>query len=460
MRAAPRSWLAVVPASVGLLLVAAPAWADEAPKIDTGDTAWMLTSSALVLMMTAPGLALFYGGLVRSKNVLNLLAQSFVLMALISIQWVLWGYTLSFGSDIGGIIGGLNHLGLAGVGQEPAPLAPTIPHQLFMAYQMMFAIITPALITGAFAERMRFSAFLVFSLLWATFVYDPLAHMVWGGGLIGAVWGALDFAGGTVVHISSGVSALVCALVIGKRLGYGSDPMPPHNLPFTLMGAALLWFGWFGFNAGSALSAGGLAVAAFVTTNTAAAAATLSWMLTEWVSRGRPTVLGAASGAVAGLVAITPAAGFVTPMAAIAIGVVAGVLCYGACNLKSILGYYDDALDVVGVHGVGGTWGAIATGLFAAKAVNPIVANEGLLVSGSATLLGAQILATVLTYGIAIVGTLACLGIAGLLTGGVRVDEDAEFAGLDLSQHSENAYVFTASAQGYEDVLTASAKGH
>ena len=440
--------------SLGALLAgAAQAWAAEdapAPAIDTGDTAWMLVSSALVLMMTAPALALFYGGLVRAKNVLNLLAQSFVLIALISVQWVLWGYSLSFGPDIGGIIGGLSHLGLAGVGVEPAPLAPTIPHLLFMAYQMMFAIITPALITGAFAERMRFSAFLVFSLLWATLVYDPLAHMVWGGGLIGAGWGALDFAGGTVVHISSGVSALVCAFMIGKRLGYGSDPMPPHNLPFTLTGAALLWFGWFGFNAGSALGANGLAAVAFVTTNTAAAAATLSWMLAEWASRGKPTVLGAASGAVAGLVAITPAAGFVTPMASLAIGAVAGVLCYGACNLKSVLGYYDDALDVVGVHGVGGTWGAIATGLFASKAINPIVTNEGLLVSGSASLLGSQIMATLFTYGIAIVGTLVCLGIAGAVTGGIRVEEDDEFAGLDLSQHSENAYVFTPSSQGYE----------
>jgi len=449
----------------GVLAGAVQAWAEDAPAptIDTGDTAWMLVSSALVLMMTAPALALFYGGLVRAKNVLNLLAQSFVLIALISVQWVLWGYSLSFGPDIGGIIGGLSHLGLAGVGVEPAPLAQTIPHLLFMAYQMMFAIITPALITGAFAERMRFSAFLVFSLLWATLVYDPLAHMVWGGGLIGAGWGALDFAGGTVVHISSGVSALVCAFMIGKRLGYGSDPMPPHNLPFTLTGAALLWFGWFGFNAGSALGANGLAAVAFVTTNTAAAAATLSWMLAEWASRGKPTVLGAASGAVAGLVAITPAAGFVTPMASLAIGAVAGVLCYGACNLKSVLGYYDDALDVVGVHGVGGTWGAIATGLFASKAINPIVTNEGLLVSGSASLLGSQIMATLFTYGIAIVGTLVCLGIAGAVTGGIRVEEDDEFAGLDLSQHSENAYVFTPSSQGYEpksDALGALAKAH
>jgi Amt family ammonium transporter len=451
----PRFVLSTASAGAVLLLTTG-AWAQEAaPKIDSGDTAWMLVSSALVLMMTAPGLALFYGGLVRSKNVLNLLAQSFVLVAVISIQWVLWGYSLAFGPDVRGFVGSLAHVGLAGVGLEPAPLAPTIPHQLFMAYQMMFAIITPALITGAFAERMKFSAFLLFSLLWATLVYDPLAHMVWGGGLIGATWGALDFAGGTVVHISSGISALVCALVIGKRLGYGSDPMPPHNLPFTVTGAALLWFGWFGFNAGSALASNGLAVSAFVATNTATAAATLSWMLAEWLSRGRPTVLGMASGAVAGLVAITPASGFVTPLASLAIGIVAGVLCYGACNLKSVLGYYDDALDVVGVHGVGGTWGAIATGLFATKAVNSVVTNEGLLVSGSATLLGSQVFATLLTYALAIVGSLICLGIAGALTGGIRVDEDAEFSGLDLSQHSENAYVMGAAAQAYEPVLGA-----
>jgi ammonium transporter, Amt family len=448
--------------SIGTLLThAAHAWAQEASqtsKIDSGDTAWMLTSSALVLMMTAPGLALFYGGLVRTKNVLNLLAQSFVMIALISVQWVLWGYSFAFGPDVHGVIGGLAHLGLRGVGVEPAPLAPTIPHQLYMAYQMMFAVITPALITGAFAERMKFSAFVVFSLLWATLVYDPLAHMVWGGGIVGGTWGALDFAGGTVVHISSGISALVCALVIGKRLGYGSDPMPPHNLPLTVAGAALLWVGWFGFNAGSALAANGLAVSAFVATNSATAAATLSWMLVEWLSRGKPTVLGAASGAVAGLVAITPASGFVTPMASLAIGAVAGVLCYGACNLKSMLGYYDDALDVVGVHGVGGTWGAIATGLFATKAINSIVGSEGMLVSGSASLLGVQVLAVLVTYGLAIVGTLACLGITGLVTGGIRVDEDAEFAGLDLSQHSETAYVLGAAAQAYEPMTGAAAK--
>jgi ammonium transporter, Amt family len=456
-----RPRLGTVPCSAAAtLLVATQAWAQEESKIDSGDTAWMLTSSALVLMMTAPGLALFYGGLVRSKNVLNLLAQSFVMVALISVQWVLWGYSLAFGPDISGVVGSLAHLGLSGVGVEPAPLAATIPHLLFMAYQMMFAIITVALITGAFAERMKFSSFLVFSLLWATLVYDPLAHMVWGGGIIGATWGALDFAGGTVVHISSGISALVCAIVIGKRIGYGSDPMPPHNLPFTITGAALLWFGWFGFNAGSALASSPLAVSAFVATNTATAAATLSWMLAEWRTRGKPTALGMASGAVAGLVAITPASGFVTPMASLAIGIVAGALCYGACNLKSVLGYYDDALDVVGVHGVGGTWGAIATGLFATKAVNSVVTNEGLLVSGDATLLGSQVLAILMTYGLAIVGTLVCLGIVGLVTGGVRVDEDAEFSGLDLSQHSETAYVMGAAAQSYEPMGAAAVQRH
>jgi ammonium transporter, Amt family len=456
-----RPRLGTVPCSAAAtLLVATQAWAQEESKIDSGDTAWMLTSSALVLMMTAPGLALFYGGLVRSKNVLNLLAQSFVMVALISVQWVLWGYSLAFGPDISGVVGSLAHLGLSGVGVEPAPLAATIPHLLFMAYQMMFAIITVALITGAFAERMKFSSFLVFSLLWATLVYDPLAHMVWGGGIIGATWGALDFAGGTVVHISSGISALVCAIVIGKRIGYGSDPMPPHNLPFTITGAALLWFGWFGFNAGSALASSPLAVSAFVATNTATAAATLSWMLAEWLTRGKPTALGMASGAVAGLVAITPASGFVTPMASLAIGIVAGALCYGACNLKSVLGYYDDALDVVGVHGVGGTWGAIATGLFATKAVNSVVTNEGLLVSGDATLLGSQVLAILMTYGLAIVGTLVCLGIVGLVTGGVRVDEDAEFSGLDLSQHSETAYVMGAAAQSYEPMGAAAVQRH
>jgi len=436
--------------AAAVLAPAVPAFADQAAKIDTGDTAWMLTSSALVLMMTAPGLALFYGGLVRSKNVLNLLMQSFIMMALISVQWVLWGFSLSFASG-GRFVGGLAHLGLSGVGADPSPLAPTIPAQVFMVFQMMFAIITPALMTGAFAERMKFSAFLVFSLLWATLVYDPLAHMVWGGGFLGLGKenvGALDFAGGTVVHISSGISALVCALMVGKRLGYGSDPMPPHNMPFVLVGAALLWFGWFGFNAGSALASNGLAASAFVATNTAAAAAALAWMFAEWIGRGKPTVLGAASGAVAGLVAITPASGFVQPMPALLIGVAAGVVCYGACNLKPRLGLYDDALDVVGVHGVGGTLGAIATGLFATSAVNSVVEINGPLVGGSWALVGRQLVAVAVTYIIAIGGTIICLLVTSAVTGGLRVNEDDEFAGLDLSQHSENAYVFATGGYG------------
>ncbi len=452
-------------AAAAIVCVPGLVGAAEGPTVDTGDTAWMLTSAALVLMMTAPGLALFYGGLVRGKNVLSVLMQSFFLMAVISVQWILWGYSLAFGPDHGHLIGGLDWFGLRGVGLTPNPdYAATIPHQLFMAYQMMFAIITPALITGAFAERMKFSAFLVFSLLWATLVYDPLAHMVWGtGGLLGKVWGALDFAGGTVVHISSGMSALVCAVVIGKRLGFGADPMPPHNLPFTLTGAALLWFGWFGFNAGSALTAGGLAVAAFVATNTGAAAAALSWTAVEWMRSGKPTVLGAASGAVAGLVAITPASGFVTPMAALAIGAVAGALCYAAVNLKSVLGWYDDALDVVGVHMVGGTWGALATGLFATAEINPdvfapkgLAVSQGLLVTGEWGLLGYQVLAVLVSYGIAIVGSLVCLGIASVVCGGLRATDDDEFAGLDLSQHSENAYIFGGSG-GYETSLGSTA---
>ncbi len=445
-------------ALAAVLALASLARAEEAAKVDSGDNAWMLTSSALVLMMTAPGLALFYGGLVRSKNVLSMLMQSFIMVALISIQWVLWGYSLAFGPDHGHVMGGLEWLGLRGVGFAPnADYAPTIPHQTFMIYQCMFAIITPALITGAFAERMKFSAFFLFSLLWATLVYDPLAHMVWGtGGLLGKVIGALDFAGGTVVHISSGTSALVCAVVLGKRLGYGSEPMPPHNMPFVLTGAALLWVGWFGFNAGSALAANALATSAFVATNTATAAAALSWMFAEWLGRGKPTILGAASGAVAGLVAITPASGFVAPLPALAIGAVAGVLCYGACNLKTVLGWYDDALDVVGVHGVGGTWGAVATGLWASAQVNPAAfkraggsaVSEGLLISGQWGLLGSQVIAVLVTYLLAVAGSLLCLAITGVVAGGLRVSEDDEFAGLDLSQHSESAYMF-ASSSGY-----------
>ncbi|HEV8615343.1 MAG TPA: ammonium transporter [Methylomirabilota bacterium] len=413
--------------------------------MDKGDTAWMLTSCALVLMMTAPGLALFYGGMVRQKNALGTLMHSFIIMALISIQWVLWGYTLAFGPDHGGIIGGLDWLGLRGVGAEPYDAySKTIPHQVFMLFQMMFAIITPALITGAFAERKKFSAFLIFILLWATLVYDPLAHWVWGDGGWLKKLGALDFAGGTVVHISSGFSALVCALVIGKRRGYGHQPMPPHNLPMTVMGAALLWFGWFGFNAGSALEANGLAASAFLATNTAAAAAALGWMFTEWMRRGKPTVLGAASGAVAGLVAITPASGFVGPVSSIVIGAVAGALCYFACNLKSRLGY-DDSLDVVGVHGVGGTWGALATGLFASKAINEAGADG--LFYGNPGQLWTQLIAIGATIVLAVVATYVILKIVDALVG-LRVSQDDEVSGLDLSQHSETAYVFGGGQYG------------
>jgi Amt family ammonium transporter len=420
---------------------ATPAAAAPAPasKIDKGDTAWMLTSCALVLLMTAPGLALFYGGMVRQKNALGTLMHSFIIMAVISIQWVLWGYSLAFGPDRGGIIGGLDWIGLRGVGTEPFDAySKTIPHQVFMLFQMMFAIITPALITGAFAERKKFSAFLLFTVLWATFVYDPLAHWVWGDGGWLKLRGALDFAGGTVVHISSGVSALVCAIVLGKRKGYGHQPMQPHNLPMTVMGAALLWFGWFGFNAGSALEANGLAASAFLATNTAAAAAALGWMFTEWMARGKPTVLGAASGAVAGLVAITPASGYVGPMSSLIIGAVAGSVCYLACNLKSKLGY-DDSLDVVGVHGVGGTWGALATGLFASKAEND-AGGDGLFF-GNPGQLWTQIIAVLATYALAVVGTFVILKVVDAVVG-LRVTDEDEVVGLDLSQHSETAYAF------------------
>ena len=431
--------------------VAAPAAAPAPPpKIDSGDTAWVLVSTALVLLMTAPGLALFYGGMVRQKNALGTLMQSFIILALISVQWVLWGYSLAFGPDKGGIIGGLEWVGLSGVGPTPnAEYAATIPHTAFMLFQMMFAVITPALITGAFAERKKFSTFLVFILVWATVVYDPLAHWVWGVGGWLRNLGALDFAGGTVVHISSGISALAAALVIGKRKGYGHQPMPPHNLPFTVMGASLLWFGWFGFNAGSALAANGLAAHAFMTTNTATAAAALGWMFTEWSSRGKPTVLGAASGAVAGLVAITPAAGYVTPMAAIIIGAVAGFICYSACNLKSRLGY-DDSLDVVGVHGVGGTWGALATGVFATKLVNE-AGGDGLLY-GNPKQLGIQFLAVVVTWVLGFVMTTVILKVLdGIM--GLRVTDEEEAAGLDLSQHSETAYTL-GGASAYSDART------
>jgi Amt family ammonium transporter len=346
---------------------------------------------------------------------------------------------------VGHLVGSLQWIGLNGVGLEPnADYAATIPHQAFMVFQLMFAIITPALITGAFAERMRFSAFLLFTLLWATFIYDPLAHWVWGtGGWLRSL-GVLDFAGGTVVHISSGVSALAAAMLIGRRKGYGREPMPPHNLPLTVMGAAMLWVGWFGFNAGSALGAGGLATSAFVVTNTAAAAAALAWMVAEWRKLGKPTVLGAASGAVAGLVAITPASGFVGPVSAILIGVGGGILCFFACNLKARFGY-DDSLDVVGVHGVGGTWGALATGLFASKAINAAGADG--LFYGNPGQLGIQAVSVLATWAFAFLGSYVLLKVVDALVG-LRVTEEEEFLGLDVSQHSENAYAFEVSGYG------------
>ncbi len=413
------------------------AWAADAPKIDTGDTTFVLISSALVMLMT-PALALFYGGMVRKKNVLSTIMQSFIIIALVSVQWVLIGYTLAFGPDKGTLIGGLDWLGLTGVGADPnADYAGTIPHQAFMVFQLMFAIITAALITGSFAERMRFPAFLLFTILWTTLVYDPLAHWVWAvNGWIRNL-GALDFAGGTVVHISSGVSGLVAALVLGKRKGHGSEPMLPHHVPMTVLGAGLLWFGWFGFNAGSALGANGLAVSAFVVTNTAAAAAALSWTAVEWLHRGKPTVLGAATGAVAGLVAITPAAGFVAPLPAVVIGLVGGAVCYmGVAVLKAKLGY-DDALDAFGCHGIGGTWGAIATGLFASKAVNSL-GNDGLFY-GNPGLLKAQIISIIATYVFAGVASFIILKVVGVVCK-LRATGEEEEAGLDITQHGEEAY--------------------
>jgi len=410
--------------------------APAAPKIDKGDNAWMLTSAALVLMMTIPGLFLFYGGLVRSKNILGTIMHSFIMVGVVTVQWVLWGYSVAFGPDIGGLFGSLAWVGLNGVGVEPnADYAATIPHMTFMVYQMMFAIITPALITGAFAERAKFSTFLVFMILWTTIVYDPLAHWVWGVKGWMREMGALDFAGGTVVHISSGASALVAAIMFGRRIGYGQEAMPPHNLPFSVIGAGLLWVGWFGFNAGSALAADGLATSAFVATHVATAAAALAWLAMDWM-RGKPTMLGAASGAVAGLVAITPGAGFVSPMSALIIGVGGGILCSIACSLKPKLGY-DDSLDVVGVHGVGGTWGALATGLFASKAVNP-AGNNGLFF-GNPGQLWIQFETVVVTIVFAMVATAVILAILKA-TMGLRVADDEERMGLDLTQHNERAY--------------------
>ena len=404
--------------------------------MNSGDTAFVLISAALVMLMT-PGLALFYGGMVRNKNVLGTIMQSFIILGIITFEWVLWGYSMSFGPDHGSIIGGLDWFGLKDVGMDPSPdYGSTIPHVAFMIFQCMFAILTPALITGAFAERLKFTALLLFILLWGTFVYNPLAHWVWGvGGWMGKM-GALDFAGGTVVHISSGISALAAALIVGKRLGYGSTAYIPHNVPMTITGAAILWFGWFGFNAGSALACNGLAANAFVVTHIASAMAALSWMFMEWWHRGKPTTLGAASGAVAGLVAITPGSGFVGPVPAIIIGALGGVICYGGVLLKSRLGY-DDSLDVVGIHGLGGTWGALATGLFASTKINPDGANG--LFFGNPGQLWIQFVSVVATMVFAFIMTLIILKIIDVIIG-LRVSEEDEIRGLDISLHNEAGY--------------------
>ena len=418
------------------LLIPLSSYAETPGKIDTGDTAFILLSAALVMLMT-PGLAMFYGGMVRRKNVLGTIMHSFVAIALVSVQWVLVGYSLSFGPDINGIIGSLAWIGLNGVGIEPnSDYAATIPHIAFMIYQAMFAVITPALIAGAFAERMKFSAFLVFTLIWTTIVYDPVAHWVWGlGGWLRNI-GALDFAGGIVVHITSGISALAAALLIGKRKGYLREQMAPHNLPMTVLGAGLLWFGWFGFNSGSALSSGGLSAMAFVVTHIAAVSATLIWVIIEWLHRGKPTMFGAATGSIAGLATITPASGFVGPMPALVIGVLAGAVCYVSLNMKGKLGY-DDSLDAFGVHGVGGILGTLGAGLFAEKLINPAGADG--LFFGNPHQLVVQVMAIAVVAVYSFVVSIVLLKLIDW-TIGLRVTEEEEMMGLDISQHEESGY--------------------
>jgi Amt family ammonium transporter len=429
-------WGAVTGVALTVVPAAAGAESPTPGVVNAADTAWVLISSALVLAMTLPGLALFYGGLVRSKNVLGTIMQSFVILCLVSVLWILLGYSLAFGPDKKGVIGGLDWVGLQGVGLAPHPIyGPTVPHQAFMIFQMMFAAITPALITGAFAERMRFSALVLFAGLWSLVVYAPIAHWLWGGGWLSSL-GALDFAGGAVVHISSGVSALVCAMVLGARHGYGTEYMAPHNLPMTMLGTGLLWFGWFGFNAGSALGANDTAVAAFLATHTAASAGALMWMVVEWLHRGAPTVLGIASGAIAGLATVTPGAGYVGVFSALGIGLIAGGLSYVAINWKGRLGY-DDSLDVVGIHGVGGTLGILATGLVASKTVNASGA-DGLLF-GNPAFLGIQVLAAVTVAVFSAALTYGLLKLVDRVVG-LRVSGEEERMGLDLSQHDERAY--------------------
>ncbi len=398
--------------------------------IDSGATAWILASTALVMLMT-PAVGFFYGGLVRRKNFISMITLCFVAFALVSIQWVLFGYSLAFGADVGGFIGNLQYLGLNNVGMEPGPFSPAIPGLLYMVFQLVFATVTMAIVTSGIAERVKFSAYLVFALLWTTIVYDPLAHWVWGGGWA-AQFGALDFAGGTVVHISSGFAALALAIVIGKRVGFGKYALEPANIPMTILGAALLWFGWFGFNAGSAVAANGLAANAFVTTNTAAAAGAMAWLLVSWI-HGKPSSLGFVSGAIAGLVGITPAAGYVTPMAAILIGAVAGVLCYGMMLFRIRKGM-DESLDAWAIHGMGGLWGALATGIFAAAAVNGasglLEGNVHQFVANATGAIAALVYAFVVTYVLAVIID---------KTIGLRVSEEEEYVGLDISQHGERA---------------------
>ena len=429
---------------------------DPGAYIDTGDNAWILMSAALVLFMTAPGLAMFYGGLVRRKNILSILAQCIFMMGVMSIVWVLWGYSLAFGGDGGSSglaawIGNCDFVFLrdvqmywsagANVSQQVIPAEGSIPRLTHMLFQGMFFIITPALICGAFAERMKFSTMVVFMILWGTLVYCPLCHMFWDSGLASS-WGAQDFAGGAVVHISCGCAALVCAFVIGRRLGFGTDPMPPHNLTYTAIGTAMLWFGWFGFNAGSALAANGLASSAFAATHLSAAAGTLTWPAIEWIKRGKPSVLGACSGCIAGLACITPAAGFVSPMSGILIGILAGTICYFAStSLKERFGY-DDTLDVFGIHGVGGILGMLLTGVFASRAVNNLYNGDpvGLIEGGGSGLLGIQLLAVLLTIVLTVAMTYILLWILGR-TMGLRVSQDEEMEGLDLSLHGEEGYI-------------------
>ncbi len=444
-------WLLALAPLAGSLLAASPVWAEEAPVLDSGNTAWILTSSALVLMMTLPGLALFYAGLVRAKNTLSLFMQCLVSAGVAGVLWILVGYSLAFDGG-NAFIGGLGKVGLAGI--TPDTLSGTIPEYAFVMFQAMFAIITPALMIGAFAERMRFGPYLAFITIWLLVVYCPLAHMVWGGGYL-AEMGAKDFAGGLVVHMSSGFSALAAAMFLGKRRGFGKEPMPPHNLPFTVIGAALLWVGWFGFNAGSQLAADGTAALAFLTTSTAASTALVVWLIIEWLHRGKPTVLGAATAAVAGLVAITPACAFVTPLGSIAVGAGVSVLSYAAVTfLKPAFGY-DDSLDVFGVHGIGGAWGALATGLFLADFALADGVSRGAQV-------WIQLKSIVFTAVFAPAVTLLILLLLRAVFGSLRADDEAEFIGLDLAEHSESAYEFgTASGTSTAYVsATAQAAAH